>query len=164
MTAGKAFFPLFVDMSGRKALVIGGGNIAERRIKVLAGFGAEITVIAPAVTGYIEQAASSQTLRLIRRTYQEGDITGLAPFLVIAATDERQVNHAVMTEARNMNIQVSVADRSEECTFYFPAVAENETFIAGLVSKNGDHAGVRRMAEKIRELFREGNQELDAYE
>ena len=154
-TERKAFFPLFVNMSGRKALIAGGGNVAERRIKVLLDFDTNITVISPKVSEYIENAASLGTIRLLKRKYTEGDITDMTPFLVIAATNDRQVNHDVMTEAKSLDIHVSVADCREECTFYFPAIADNGAFIAGLVSKNGDHAGVKQMAERMRRLNRE---------
>jgi glutamyl-tRNA reductase len=148
-----AFFPLFVDMNGKKALVAGGGNVAERRVKVLLSFGADITVISPAVTEYIENAAERGAIHLHKRKYEEGDTSELMPFLVIAATDARQVNRAIMTEARSLNIPVSVADCREECTFYFPAIAENDAYIAALVSKNGDHSGAKQMAHNIRDLI-----------
>jgi precorrin-2 dehydrogenase/sirohydrochlorin ferrochelatase/precorrin-6A/cobalt-precorrin-6A reductase len=146
-------FPLFVDMNGRMVLVIGGGKVAERRIKILADFGPDIYVIAPVVTEYIERAALLKTIRLHKRKYKKEDIADIMPFLVIAATDERKVNHQIMTEARALGIQVSVADNSKECTCYFPAIAENKKFIAALVSKNGDHSGLKEMAKKTRELF-----------
>ena len=149
-THEQRMFPLFVDMNGRRVLVIGGGNVAERRLKVLADFGAEIIVIAPVVTEYIEHAASLNVIRLLKREYKNGDIAELMPFFVIAATDRRQVNHEVMVEARSLNIRVSVADNSKECSFYFPAIAESETYIAALVSKNGDHAGLKQTAKEIR--------------
>jgi len=145
----RTFFPLFVNMSGRKVLVVGGGNVAERRVKVLASFGADITVISPEVTEYIEHTS----LCLLKRKYKEGDIAAIAPFLVIAATGERQVNRKIMAEAKNLNIHVSVADCREECTFYFPAIAENEDYIAGLVSTDGNHSGVKQVAEKIRKVL-----------
>jgi len=154
MTDQKSFFPLFIDMNGKKVLIIGGGNIAERRVKILVSFGADITVISPDITEYIEQISSSNLIHLLRRRYENGDIATINPFLIIAATNDRQVNHGVMTEAKNQNILVSVADCRDECTFYFPAIAENDDYIAGLVSKDGDnHSGVKRTAEKIREVI-----------
>ncbi|MDR2592264.1 MAG: bifunctional precorrin-2 dehydrogenase/sirohydrochlorin ferrochelatase [Chitinispirillales bacterium] len=151
MISQKTFFPLFVDMNGKNVLIVGGGNVAERRVRILVSFGAEIAVVSPEVTEYIERAASSNMIRLLKRKYQKGDIAAVNPFLVIAATDDRQVNHDVMTEAENQNIYVSVADCRDECTFYFPAIAENDGYIAGLVSKDGgNHDGVKRTAERIR--------------
>ena len=147
------FFPLFIDMDGRKVLIAGGGNVAERRIKVLLDFGADITVISPEISEYIENAASLGTIRLLKRKYQEGDITALTPFLVIAATDDRRINHQIAKESKSLNIHVSVADCREECTCCFPAIADNDTYIAGLVSKNGNHIGVKQMAEKVRSVL-----------
>ena len=127
--------------------------MAERRIKGLSGKGAEITVIAPSAAGYIEHAASMELIHLIKRKYTKGDIAALAPFLVIAATDSRRVNHAVMAEANSLDTLASVADCRGECTCIFPAIAENENYIAALVSKNGSHSGVKKTAQKIREFF-----------
>jgi len=150
-TKQKLFFPLFADLHGRKALIAGGGKIAERRIKVLLDFGADITVISPEVGEYIENAASLGRICLLKRNYQEGDVAALTPFLVIAATSDRQANHQIAVEAKSLDIPVSVADCRDECTFYFPAIADNGSFIAGFVSKNGDHAGVKAIAERVRE-------------
>jgi siroheme synthase-like protein len=144
------FFPLFVDMNGRKALIAGGGKVAERRIKVLLDFGADITVISPEAAEYLENAAARGTIRLHKRKYQKGDVAALAPFLVIAATSDRQVNQQIAMEAKNLDIPLSVADCREECTCYFPAIADNGAYIAGLVSKDGNHVGVKQMAEKVR--------------
>jgi siroheme synthase-like protein len=149
-TERRPFFPLFVDMGGRKALIAGGGAVAGRRIKVLLEAGADITVIAPEAGEYIETAASAGAIRLLRRKYQEGDVAALAPFLVIAATSDRQANRRIAMEANSLDIHVSVADCREECTCYFPAIADNGAYVAGLVSKDGDHAGLKRMAEKVR--------------
>jgi siroheme synthase-like protein len=149
----KTFFPLFVDMNGRKVLVIGGGKIAEHRVKILADFGAEITIISPKVTEYIKHAVSTGSIRLIKRKYKKGDIHSQMPFLVIAATDERQANHKAMAEAKELNINISVADCREECSCYIPAIANSDAYIAGLVSKNGNHKGVKEMIKKIREVL-----------
>jgi len=149
----RPFFPMFVDMSGKDAVVVGGGKIAERRIKIMIDFGMKITVIAPKVTEYIERAALSKTIDLLNRKYQKGDISAASPFLVITAADDRQVNRDVMLEAKGLNIPVSVADNRDECTFYFPAIAKNENYTAAVVSNNGNHCGVKETAQKIRELI-----------
>ena len=152
-TERRPFFPLFVDMGGRRALIAGGGAVAGRRIKVLLEAGADITVVAPETCAYIERAASLGSIRLLKRKYQEGDVAGLAPFFVIAATNDRQVNQQIAMESTSLDIPVSVADCRDECTCYFPAIADNGNYIAGLVSKDGNHAGVKQMAEKIKDVL-----------
>ncbi|MCL1932050.1 MAG: bifunctional precorrin-2 dehydrogenase/sirohydrochlorin ferrochelatase [Treponema sp.] len=152
-TEPQAFFPLFVNLSGRKALVAGGGKVAERRIKALIDFNADITVISPDVSGCIANAAALGAIRLLKRKYHDNDIAALTPFLVIAATSDREVNRQIAIEAKSLDILVSVADCRAECTCFFPAIADNGAYIAGLVSKDGNHAGVKQMAEKIRETL-----------
>ena len=149
----RLFFPMFIDMDGRDVVVVGGGNIAQRRIKIMISFGMKITVIAPEVAEFIERAALSQTIKIINRKYQKGDIRDISPFLVITAADERQVNRDVMLEAKELKIPVSVADNRDDCSFYFPAIAKNENYTAAVVSNNGDHRGVKEAAQKIRKLI-----------
>jgi len=148
-----SFFPLFVDMENKKVLVIGAGNIAERRVKTLQSFGASIIVIAPKASEYIKSEAKDNKLLLVEREYQKGDIAEINPFIVLTATDNRQTNNDAMIEASSQNIFISVADQRDECTFYFPAIMENENYVMGLVSKDGNHAGVRELAQKIRDMF-----------
>lgn len=149
----KRFFPLFLDLAGKKVVVVGGGKIAERRLKVLASFGADITVISPQATADIAEAAQTGNLQWLKREFQNDDIASLAPLFVVAATDSRQVNQAVKLAAEKHNLPASIADNRAECTCYFPAIAEGENYLAGLVSKNGDHKGVKYLAEQIRSLL-----------
>ncbi|MEG2097543.1 MAG: NAD(P)-dependent oxidoreductase [Pseudoflavonifractor sp.] len=135
-------FPLFVDLTGKKAVVVGGGKIACRRIDVLRQFGAEITVIAP------EYSGETEGLIWKPRPYAPGDLKGA--FLAIAATDDRSVNHLVGREAALGQIPVSVADRQEECSFFFPAVCFGEGLVAGLVSDGQHHCKTAAAAAALR--------------
>ncbi|MCL1879243.1 MAG: precorrin-6A reductase [Actinomycetia bacterium] len=147
------FFPLFVDLRGRQVLVVGAGVIAERRIRALLAFGADVVVIAPEASEYIRGAAATGSVCWRQRQYLDGDVAALQPFVVLTATNQRQVNQAVMLEAKSLSLPVSVADSRHECTCQFPALVEGEEYLAGLISKNGDHTGLRKMAERMRELL-----------
>lgn len=140
-------FPLFVDLSGKKAVVVGGGAIAARRVGVLLDFGAVVTVVSPALAPAIQGA------QWVRRPYAPGDLAGA--FLAVAATDNRAVNRAVGEEAMRLGIPVSVADSREECTFYFPAICVGEHVAAGLVSRGGEHAETARAARAVRRAWEE---------
>ena len=135
-------FPLFIDLSGQKVVLVGGGTIAARRISTLRLFGCEIAVIAP------ELKCSPEGLAWKQREYVPGDLEGAC--LAIAATDSREVNHQVGMEARELGIPVSVADCEGECTFYFPAICTGENLIAGVVSGGKDHHRTARAAKAIR--------------
>lgn len=139
------YFPLFLSLEGRRVVVVGGGAIACRRIAVLRQFGCSLTVIAPA----LEREADWFTW--LPRAYQPGDLEGA--FLAVAATDSREVNRAVGEEARRLNIPVSVADRAEECSFYFPAICTGGGLVAGVVSDGSSHRRTARAAQEIRTVL-----------
>ena len=141
-------FPLFIDLNGRRAVVVGGGAIACRRAGVLKAFGARVTLVAP------EWKEPMEGVSWLKRPYQSGDLAGAV--LAVAATDDRAVNRRVGEEARALDIPVSVADRREECTFLFPGVCLGEGLVAGVVSANNDHKAVARAAAAIRETLKEG--------
>ena len=140
-------FPLFVDLSGKKVVLVGGGTIAARRIATLRLFGCEIEVIAP------ELKCSPEGLHWKQRTYLPGDLEGAC--LAVAATDSREVNHQVGVDAGKLGIPVSVADCEGECTFYFPAICTGENLIAGVVSGGKDHHRTARAAKAIRRALEE---------
>jgi precorrin-2 dehydrogenase/sirohydrochlorin ferrochelatase/precorrin-6A/cobalt-precorrin-6A reductase len=145
------YFPLFINMHGKKAVIVGGGKVAERRIKMLLDYGANITVISPDISEELRQIAQNGEIRHIERKYTSEDISGA--FLVIAATNDRAVNHKAMEDSKTSSALAIVADSREECSCYFPAIAENGEYIAGIVSKNGNHAGVKNLAQKLREYL-----------
>ena len=140
-------FPLFIDLAGKKVVLIGGGTIAARRIATLRLFGCDIEVIAP------ELKCSPDGLSWKQRASAPGDLEGA--YLAIAATNSRAVNHQVGADAHEMGIPVSVADCEGECTFYFPAICTGEDLIAGVVSGGKDHHRTARAAKAIRKALEE---------
>jgi precorrin-2 dehydrogenase/sirohydrochlorin ferrochelatase/precorrin-6A/cobalt-precorrin-6A reductase len=150
-----AHFPMFYDLRNKKIVVVGGGEIATRRIKVLRRFGAEIVVIAPRFSENLMLMTEVGPLMRIEREYRSGDLEGA--MMALAATDDREVNEKVYFDAREAGIPVNVCDKKEQCDFYFPAVFENESIVGGLISKDGDdHHGAKEMASSIREWLLNG--------
>jgi len=145
------FFPLFISSEGKKALVIGGGKIAARRIGTLLRFAFEITVVAPEVLPEIEESQNGGQLTLLRREFEDSDLDGA--FLVVAATDRREVNRDIGALAAQLGIFASVADAREECSFLFPAIAANDTIVAGLTSGGKNPRAVSEIAQRIREIL-----------
>lgn len=139
-------FPLFVPLEGRKVLIAGAGAIAARRVGVLSRFGAQIQVVAP------ENPAGLASV--ILRRFRPDDLDGAA--LAVAATGDRKVNRQIAVLCKARGIPVSVADRAEESTFFFPAVCEGNRLLAGLVSTDGNHKKVRETAVQIRKLLAGG--------
>jgi glutamyl-tRNA reductase len=145
-------FPLFVDLTGKKIAVIGAGPIALRRISALCSYPCAIRVTAPEAVGDIEKLHHDHKIVYIRKAYEPADIADA--YLVIAATDDRALNHQIALDAEKNGQYCSIADCREECTFYFPATVHYEGGVIGICGTGGDHAKTKEIASDIRELIK----------
>lgn len=141
-----SFFPIFLDLSHIRVLVIGAGAVGLRRIKVLKQYGAEIDVISLNILEEIEG------INIQLREYKKGDINK-SYNMVVAATDNEELNSLIIKDAVECGITYyNNAGRKEESNFYFPAVIESDEVICGLISKNGQN---HRKAKQIADILRE---------
>ena len=102
-----AFFPLFVDISEKKIVVIGGGAIATRRVKTLLPFAPQIVVVAPEVTGELEELENEKKLTIFHREYQREDIYDA--WMVLVATNDPKLNDGIYSVAKCLGALVIVA-------------------------------------------------------
>ena len=145
------YFPLFINLEGKQALAVGGGEVALRRVRALLDFGCAVTLVAPEVVPGLRGLAEQERIQWISRAFAPGDCAGA--FLVLAMTDSRAVNHAVWEEAKKAGAFVNAADCKEECDFYFPAVAEHDGLVFGICSSGADHRKVKQAANFLRREF-----------
>lgn len=147
-----AYFPLFFDLQDRNIRVFGGGTIAARRVEVLLESGANVSVVSPEMTETLEGLAERhERLSLDYRRYRSGELMDVD--IVLAATDDEDVNVQIYEECSRKQIPVNVASDKEKCDFYFPALIREGNLIIGLTSGGEDHGKVARAAAKIRKLF-----------
>ena len=138
----ETYFPIFINMEGKKIQVFGGGKIAARRVLTLLQFGARVQVTAPEISETLKQAAEQEGfLTLEYRDYQTGELQD-ADF-VLAATCDDKVNEMIFQECRHKEIPVNVASDQEKCDFYFPGVAKHGEITVG-VTEN-----IRELLKKI---------------
>ena len=141
------FFPMMIDLQGRRALVAGGGNVASRRAKTLLRCGAVITAVAPLFCPDFPEDAER-----ITRPFMPEDLA--ADFaLVIAATNSREVNSLIHSLAHSRGIPVNVCDSQAECDFFFPSLI-NCGNIAASVSTAGTSAAItKKLSDKLRKVW-----------
>jgi siroheme synthase-like protein len=149
-TAEMGYFPVFLDLTGRRCVMVGGGPIAERRIVGLLDAGAQVTVISPRVTPTLAALAAAGRIGLESRTYREGDLAGVD--LAFVATAAREVNLAVAREARARGVWLNAADDPAHCTFILPALVRRGDLTVAVATGGASPA----LSRAIRE-------ELDAY-
>ena len=105
---------------GLRCLIVGGGEVALRKLKLMLETGCAMTVISPRIHDGIQSAVAEKGVQWIAREIRAGDCRGYQ--LVIAATERREINRAISEEAKSLGIPVNVVDDPELCTVIFPAV------------------------------------------
>lgn len=167
----KPYFPMFVDISEKKIVVVGGGRIAERRVDTLLKFAMDITVIAPKVTERLREMSEDGKVRWIAAAFCE-DIqnSGLETTeneswgkecppdaelflqnadMVLAATNDSSCNEWIMRICRGRGILVNVSHKKELCDFYFPAVVVKDDVTVGITSNGLSHRKARKAREQV---------------
>ena len=145
-----AFYPVFLDLRGRRAVVIGGGAVAEQKVHGLIAAGAHVTLVSPETTPAVADLARRGAIELRRRPYRPGDLAGA--WLAIAASDDRAVNEAAWAEAERVGVPLNAVDDLEHCSFIAPAI-HREGDITVAVSTGGKSPALAvRLRQRIARL------------
>ena len=136
-----------LTLTGRPVLVVGAGTIAARKIDSLLDAGARVTVVAPRVGGDVERMAAGRRVTLHRRPYASGDVRGMR--IVVAATDDEQVNADVSRDATGAGVLVNVVDRPALCTFTIPAVVRRGALTLAVATEGQCPACARALREEL---------------
>lgn len=149
------YFPVFVSLEDKRCVVVGGGTIAVRRVRTLQRFCGDITVISPSVCAEMEAIIKEHKICYLERGYRSGDAENA--FLVVAAANDRQVNHQVGEEAKAIGAFVSVADAKEECSFFFPGIVSEEESgaVIGVCASGRNHSLAKKLTARCRALLKD---------
>jgi len=144
-------YPVVLDLGGRLVLVVGGGAVAERKVEGLRAAGASITVVSPRVSARLAKMADDGDIRVRRRAYRRSDLRGVV--VVFAATDDRNVNAAVATDARRRRIWVNAADDPDHCDFILPSVLRRGSLLVSVTTGGRSPALARIVREELERLL-----------
>ncbi|WP_312125723.1 siroheme synthase CysG [Pseudomonas sp.] len=136
------FLPLFHNLKGRPVLVVGGGEIALRKARLLSEAGAVLRVVAPEVEAQLSELVAQGGGQTIIRGYLAGDLSGCV--LAIAATDDEPLNEQVSKDAQALGMPVNVVDSPQLCTVIFPAIVDRSPLMIA-VSSGGDAPVLARL-------------------
>jgi siroheme synthase-like protein len=114
-----AYYPVFLDVDGRRCLVIGGGMVALRKVKALLDFGAKVEVISPGLCVGLKQILIDKKIKVLKRKFQAGDLKGA--FLAIAATASSRTNAEIAEEGRRQKVLINAVDDPAHCDFILPS-------------------------------------------
>ena len=133
-----AYFPMFVDMTERECLIVGGGNVAYRKVMVMLDFGAKVTVVAEDICDELRKLTIDDTankenrITFIKRRFERKDCDGME--MVIAATDDNALNHEIAEYCKAKGIMVNAVDQKADCSFIFPSYIKEKNLVAAFSS------------------------------
>lgn len=141
------YFPLFLEINQRQCLVVGGGSVATRKVKSLLKSGADVTLISPEVSPFIQELADIGTINLLLREFQSTDLIDV--FLVIAATNNTNLNSQIAQQANDANVLVNVADNPDLGSFIFPSVVDRSPVTVAISTGGASPVFARQLRMRL---------------
>jgi len=141
-------YPIILNLSGRRAVVVGGGEVALRKARALADAGAEVRVVAPKL---LPEFAEDGRFECVAERYQKRHLKGA--LVAVAATDDEAVNRQVAEDARAAGVLVNVVDRPELCDFIVPAQVRRGDLLIAISTGGAAPALAKRLRERLEKEF-----------
>lgn len=145
------FYPISLDISNEKCVVVGGGDVAERKIMRLLECGARVVLVGKTITPGLRAMKDEETIEHVPDDYREEHIEGA--FLVIGATDRNDVNERIYRDSRSRGILVNVVDEPARCNFIVPAIFRRKDLLIAISTGGKSPALARKLREKMEEKY-----------
>ena len=145
------FYPISLDISNEKCVVVGGGDVAERKIIRLLECGARVVLVGKTITPGLRAMKDKETIEHVPDDYREEHIEGA--FLVIGATDRNDVNERIYHDSRSRGILVNVVDEPARCNFIVPAIFRRKDLLIAISTGGKSPALARKLREKMEEKY-----------
>lgn len=142
-----AYYPVMLDIEGKRCLVVGGGKVACRKIKSLLECGGKVTVIADKLCNEAGELSKENKIDVIHRSYISGDAAGY--FLVVAACDDARMNELVANEAKERGILVNVADNLKLSSYIVPSVLRRQDLTIAVATGGKSPLLARKIREEL---------------
>ncbi len=127
------FFPMYIDLTDKKVLVVGGGRVALQKIKVLIEFEPAITVVADSFSSDFLNYISDKDINVLEKKFEDSDISDEDDYtVVVAATNNLEVNRRIYQLCISNKIPVNVVDNPGLCTFIFPSIYVNQNLVCSV--------------------------------
>lgn len=157
-----AYFPMFVNLKDQPCLVVGGGMVAYRKVKVLLDFEARVVVVGENICDKIyEIVKKSNQLELQKKCFEDADCDNM--FMVIAATDDNLLNHHIAEICNSKGIMVNAVDQKEDCSFIFSSYIKEKNLIAAFSSGGNSPVLAQYLKSQEKEILTPFLGELNEY-
>jgi len=149
----RLFYPILVDLQGKRALVVGGGKVAQRKIETLLEHGASVQVVAKELTATLEELRNHEKIEFLGDEFSEAFLEGA--FLVFAATDDASLNRRVSQAAQQKGLLVNAVDQPADCNFIVPSVLSRGDLLIAVSTSGKSPAFARKVRVELERHFGE---------
>ncbi|RKY06427.1 MAG: hypothetical protein DRP66_08830 [Planctomycetota bacterium] len=146
-----AKYPIYLDLEGRRVVVIGAGNVAARKVQSLTATGARIVVVAEHATGVFQDACEGANIELVISSYSRDYLAGAV--LAIAATNDTALNNRIYKDCQELDVLCNVVDVPDLCDFYVPALVERGSLQIAVGTDGKCPAYSGHLRRKLEEMF-----------
>lgn len=145
------YYPIFLDLRAQHCLVIGGGEVAERKVATLLQAAGQVTVISPTLTPQLQAWVEERKITAHLFPYQKGDMHGFS--LVFAATDDEELHRQIAAEAQEAGIFLNVVDRPALCSFIVPAIVSQGDLTLAISTSGTSPALAKKIRQELTQQF-----------
>ena len=146
----RVYYPVFLDITDKRCLVVGGGKVAERKVAMLLQFNAHVIVVGPVMTKTLLKLGEEGKIEYFQRTYTAKDLDNTA--LVFACTDNSAINNKIKKEAARKNIPVNVVDTPDLCDFIVPSIIRKGDLTIAISTSGELPLLSKKLRQKIEEI------------
>ena len=144
-----SYYPVYLNLRGRRCVIVGGGTVAEGKISRLLDSGADICVVSPDATPGIRQFVADGNVRWEQRKYEKGDLDGA--FIAIAATNVREVNRRIFEDAEERGVMLNAVDDPPNCSFIAPSIVQRGPVTVAISTGGVSPALARKLRESLQD-------------
>ncbi|MBA4389316.1 MAG: siroheme synthase [Syntrophus sp. (in: bacteria)] len=146
-----SYYPLFLDITDKQCLVLGGGKVAERKVAMLLQFNARVIVVSPFITKVLLKLHREDKIECFQRVYTAEDLNDAA--LIFACTDNSAINKRIKKDAIQKNIPVNVVDNPDLCDFIVPSIVKKGDLTIAISTSGTLPLLSKKLREKIEETI-----------
>ncbi len=148
-----SFYPVFIELEGKKVLVVGGGAVACRKVQTLLECGARVFLAAHVLTPELQEMVERETIHFLGREFKDEHLNNA--FMVIAATDDKDLNHQISVCARKQRVLVNAVDQPPDCDFIVPSILKRGDLQIAISTSGKSPALARRIRKGLEMQFGE---------
>lgn len=147
------YYPVYLDLRGKRCIVVGGGTVAERKAGSLLKSGADVWIVSPDLSGQLKELVTQKKIGYIKEGFEERHLKDA--FLVIGATDDPSINSRISREAQRKGILVNIVDLPEDCNFIVPSVVERGDLIISVSTCGKSPALSKKIRKELEQRYGE---------